>query len=85
MLEGKFDPDISVLTGYLKPKIVSDHFVLDLPEYNLSRTFGFGNINGENPESESPDLFPEFTNAFGGDNFFDTEQKNESSLTKFQS
>jgi hypothetical protein len=49
MLDGKFDPDLSVLTGYFKPKIMSDHFVLDLPDYNLSHRFGFGNKNGENP------------------------------------
>ena len=85
MFDGKFDPDLSVLTGYFKPKIMSNHFVLDVPEYNFSRTFGFGNINGENPFAESPDLFPEFTNAFGGYNFFDTVQTNESSLNKFQS
>lgn len=85
MLDGKFDPDLSVLTGYFKPKITSDHFVLDLPEYNLSHRFGFGNKNGENPLAESPDLFPEVTNNFGCEDFFATVQKNECSFNKFQS
>ena len=85
MLDGKFESDLSVLTGCFKPKITSDTFVLDDTEYNFSHNFGIGNINSENPFAESPDLFPEFTNAFGGYNFFDTVQTNESSLNKFQS
>ena len=85
MLDGKFDPDLSVLTGCFKPKITSEPFVLDVPEYNFSHSFGFGNKNGKNPSAESPDLFPEIPSTFGCEDFFATVQKNESSLNKFQS